>query len=128
MSEHKIFTVTVLDSGCYTIRVAAGYADEAKRIAERVICEEFTPGCPDVTVDKREIISEACEDGIATLAATQYRATATYSMDFEMTVPATSPSEAQRHAKRLYEENCGPFEFDICGDAVSAFNVREVQI
>lgn len=127
MSEHKIYTVTVLDSGCYTIRVAAGYADEAKRIAERVICEEFTRGCPDVTVDKRELISEASEDGIATLAATEYRATATYSVDFEMTVLATSPAEAQRHAKRLYEDNCGPFEFDICDDSVSAFIVREVR-
>ena len=34
--------------------------------------------------------------------------------------------EAELHARRLYENNCGPFEFEHTGDDVGPFVAREV--
>ncbi len=38
----------------------------------------------------------------------------------------TTRAEAQQHARRLYEENAGPFEFEHDGDRVGPFHAREV--
>ena len=36
-------------------------------------------------------------------------------------------AEAEQHAKRLYAENCGPYEFNTGEETVTWFTAREVQ-
>ena len=54
------------------------------------------------------------------------RVTATYCIDFAMTVPVTDRQDAERHARRLYDENCGPYEFEVGDEHVGPFTAREV--
>ena len=44
-----------------------------------------------------------------------------------MTVPAANREEAQRHAKRLYDINCGPFDFEMTDQRVGPFTAEEVR-
>lgn len=127
MSVHQLYTVTVTDLGTYAINVAACDPGEAELIAKRIVLEEFTSGCEDVKVIKREAEAKAEADPAASGVATDYRVEAIYTVDFGMTVQAMSRAEAVRHARRLYEENCGPFEFDIEGDRVGDFRAEEVR-
>lgn len=127
MSQNTYYDVTIIDQARYRLRVVAGYAAEAERIAESIILEEFTRGCPDVTVDERKLTTEVTEDSEKTQAAPQYRGEATYSVHFGMTVPAASADEAKRHIRRLYEANAGPFEFDISDDRLTGLDAWEVQ-
>ena len=62
----------------------------------------------------------------AELPVRQFRVGATYRVDFELTVPAASREEAERHARRLYEVNCGPFEFELTDQRVGPFTAEEV--
>ena len=41
-------------------------------------------------------------------------------------VPAGTATEAEQHAKRLYAENGGPYEFHTGEETVSWYGTREV--
>ena len=56
----------------------------------------------------------------------QFQVSGTTTIEFSMVVPASDGAEAERHARRLYEENCGPFEFQMDDERVGPFRAREV--
>ena len=121
---NQLYTVTLTDLGEYTVTVAAHSADQAARIAKEVLYEEaFTP-VQGLVATKRTTEAKAA------LAETQsprcYDVSATYMLDFSLQVPASSRSEAEQHAKRLYAVNAGPYEFEHDGDRVGPFTAREV--
>lgn len=124
MSPNQLFTVTLTDLGEYTLTVVAGTISEAERIAKTVLCEEAYSPTDGLVITKR-----TCE-AKAVLAEAQlarsYDVSATYMFDFSMKVPAATRTEAEQHARRLYDENMGPFEFDHDGDRVGPFHAREV--
>jgi hypothetical protein len=122
--RHQLYTVTLTDLGEYTVTVAAANVDEAKRIATSVLHEEAT-----TLPDGLSIVKRQC-DATAVLADNPaprtFDVSATYMLDFSMVVPAANRTEAEQHARRLYEENAGPFEFVHDGDRVGSFHAREV--
>lgn len=120
----SLYTVTLTDLGTYEVTVAADTPKEAEQIAKHILWEEASELPPDLRVVKRETEARAALAG--ELPIRTFRVCATYKLDFSLTVPATSREEAARHAKRLYEVNCGPFEFDHEGDRVTAFEAEEV--
>jgi hypothetical protein len=122
--SYKSFTVTLTDLATYRLNVAACSADEAKRIAKTVLYEEATTLPDGMTIITRD--TEALAEPAQDAAQRQFRVDATYRLSFSMTVSAASASEAERHARRLYDENCGPHEFDIGDDRVGTFSAREV--
>ena len=127
MSGNKFYDVTITDHGRYRVRVVAGYPDEAERIAREILLDECTNGCPEVTIEERKLEAVVADDAGETGEAKLFRTAATYSIDFEMTVPANDRQEAERHARRLYHANAGPFEFEISADRVTSFDAWEVQ-
>jgi hypothetical protein len=123
--SNRIFTVTLTDLGTYTATVCAGDETEARNIAKTMLLEEAITLPPALTIVKRDTEAKAEIDPAEEGSSTTFDVRATYSLDFEMTVLAKTHAEAERHARRLYQENCGPFEFDHCGDRVSEFRARE---
>jgi hypothetical protein len=121
---NQLFTVTLTDLGTYRVTVAAGTPAEAQSIAKGILFEEATTLPPGMTIVKRE--ADAIVEPARDLPIRQFRVSGSYSLDFAMTVPAASRDEAERHARRLYEENCGPFEFETGDDRVGPFTAREV--
>ena len=55
-----------------------------------------------------------------------YRVTVSDVGTYEVTVPAADKAEAERHARRLYDENCGPYEFANGAERVTWGHAREV--
>ncbi len=125
--SNRIFTVTLTDLGTYVATVCAGDEAEARNIAKTMLFEEATRLPPELAIVKREVEAKAEIDTAEEGGATRFDVRATYALDFEMTVLAKTHAEAERHARRLYQENCGPFEFDHCGDRVSDFDARVAQ-
>jgi hypothetical protein len=122
--RNELYTVTLTDLGEYTVTVAACSVDEAQSIAKEVLHEEaYTPAQGLVgikrTTEAKAILAEP-------QPTRTFDVSATYMLDFSMKVPASDRSEAQQHAKRLYQANAGPFEFDHDGDRVGLFHAREV--
>lgn len=122
----RLYTVTLTDLGTYRLTVAADTPDEAKLIAKHVMWEEATSLPPDLTLVKRE--TGASEAIAAEPPVRSFRVRATYKLDFAVNVPAASREEAERYARRLYEVNSGPFEFDHEGDHVTAFEAEEAKL
>jgi hypothetical protein len=118
------FTVTVTDLATYRLTVAACSTDEAKRIAKTVLYEEATTLPDGMTIITRD--TDALAEPAQDVAVRQFRVDGIYRLDFSMTVPAANAREAERHARRLYDENCGPHEFEIGDDRVGPFTAREV--
>lgn len=125
--SYRIYTVTLTDLGTYTATVCACTEDEAHNIARTMLFEEATRLPPELAIVKREAEAKAEIDPAEEGCSTKFDVRATYSLDFEMTVLAKTDDEAERHARRLYQENCGPFDFDHCGDRVSDFDARVAQ-
>jgi hypothetical protein len=122
---NQLYTVTLTELASYRITVAASSESEAQSVATTVVLDEAAALPPGLTRQTRELssvveLSQASD-------ARHYRVGATYSVDFEMVVPATSRAEAERHARRLYDDNCGPFDFDSGEPRVGHFNAVEVQ-
>ena len=123
--SYQTFTVMLTDLATYRINVAACSADEAKSIAKTVLYEEATTLPDGMTIISRE--AEALAEPAHEIAVRQFRVDATYRIAFSMTVPAASASEAERHARRLYDENCGPYEFEVGDERVGPFTTGEVR-
>lgn len=120
----RLYTVEVTDLGTYRIAVAADTPAEAELVARETLYEEGTSLPTGMKLAQRE--TKAVAEELATPTVRQFTVSATYSLDFEMTVPAATREEAEKHAARLYRVNCGPFEFAHCGDRVSRFVAEEV--
>ncbi|MGD9828462.1 MAG: hypothetical protein AB7E70_21290 [Hyphomicrobiaceae bacterium] len=123
--SHDLYTVTLTDLGTYTLTVAASTPREAESIAKSVLFEEWTQMPTRMTTVKRE--AEAKAEPVATPPVREFRVAGSYSIQFEIAVPASTASEAEQHAKRLYAENCGPYEFNTGEETVTWFAAREVQ-
>lgn len=119
------FTVTLTDLATYRVTVAACSADEAKSIAKTVLTEEATTLPDGMSITKRE--TDATAEPAHDASLRPYRVHATYKLDFAMTVPAATASEAERHARRLYDENCGPYEFEVGDERVGLFTAGELR-
>ena len=119
------FTVTLTDLATYRLTVAASSADEAKRIAKTVLHEEATTLPDGMSIVKRE--TDATAEPAQDASLRPYRVHATYKLDFAMTVPAACGREAEVHARRLYDENCGPYEFEVGDERVGPFTAGEVR-
>ncbi len=122
--SYQRYTVTLTDLATFRLNVAAISPDEATRIAKTVLYEEATTPPSGMTIVKRE--TEANVELASDVAARTFRVDSTYRLDFSMTVPASDVFEAELHAKRLYEQNCGPYEFENANERVGPFTVREV--
>ena len=123
--SHDLYTVTLTDLGTYTLTVAASTSREAESIAKSVLFEEWTQMPASMTTVKRE--AEAKAEPVATPPVRQFRVPGSYEIAFEILVPAGTAAEAEQHAKRLYAENCGPYEFNTGEETVTWFTAREVQ-
>jgi hypothetical protein len=121
---YQTYTLTLTDLGTYTVSVIAETPEEAARIATSVLHEEATVLPDGMTISDRKT------DVAASVAENQptqmYRVSSTYELDFSMTFPARSRAEAVAAARRLYDESCGPFEFNHDDDRVRPFCAREV--
>lgn len=125
--SYRLYTVTLADLGTYVATVVACDAREAEGIAKTMLYEEATRLPPELSLVNRETSAQTEADPALNGEATRYTVAATYSLDFEVDIPALDPQAAVRHVRRIYQENCGPFEFDQCGDRVDNFKAREVQ-
>ena len=121
---NQLFTVTLTDLGTYTVTVAACSLAEAQSVAKTILFEEATSLPPGMSIIKRE--AEAIAEPAKDLPIRQFRVSGVYSIDFAMTVPAANREEAERHAMRLYDENCGPFEFETVNARLGPFSAREM--
>lgn len=119
-----LYTVTLTDLGTYTVTVAADTPAEAESIATTILYEEAYQLPSGMRIVKRE--ADAKAEPAVDLPVRQFRVDATYTIDFQMTVPAATREEAQRHARRLYELNCGPFDFERTDERVGPFTAEEV--
>lgn len=124
MSDTKLFTVTLADLGEYTVTVAAATPKEAEGIARSILHDEYSRLPEGLKLTKRE--TQATASVAENQPVTIFSVTATYSLDFSMEIPAHSRSEAETHAKRLYDACMGPFEFSHDGDRVSLFTAHEI--
>lgn len=119
-----LFTVTLTDLATYDITVAAGTEKEAQSIAEQVLLDEM------MTLPPGSRIVERQTDAKAVVAAKQpvrrFRVSGRYELNFWLNVPATDSTEAVRHARRLYSEACGPFEFEQDGGDCTRMVAEEV--
>jgi hypothetical protein len=121
----QLYTVTLSDLGSYRITVAADTPAEAASIARTVLYEEMT-NLPDGTsIIKRE--TEAKAELAAEQPLRMFTVNGIYQLGFSLTVPATTRAEAERHARRLYDINCGPFEFLHDGGDVIRLTAEEVR-
>lgn len=119
-----LYTVTLTDLGTYTVTVAADTPGEAESIAKTILFEEAATFPAGLRIIKRE--ADATAEPAVDVPVRQFRVDATYKIDFQMTVPAANREEAQRHARRLYDINCGPFEFERTDERVGPFTAEEV--
>lgn len=126
MSTH-LYKVTLTDLGTYTLTVAADSEREAESIAKTVLSEDALNLPADMKVVTREIAATAEVDGAATASASQFLVRSSYAIDFELTVPGHDRAEAARHARRLYDEYYGPFEFTTGEPRLAPFVATEVQ-
>lgn len=121
----SLYTVTLTDLGSYTVTVAAHSTKEACSIAKTILCDQVTELPPELQVVQRDI------EAVASIAETQptqtYEVHANYSIDFSITVPAFSSEEAERHAKRIYDLNPIPHEYDMRADLICWEYAEEVQ-
>lgn len=120
----QLYRVIVTDLGTYEVTVAADTVSEAQDIARSILHEEATLLPADMRIVKRE--SEAKAEPATDLPVRQFRVGGIYAIDFEITVPAADQAEAERHARRLYEQNCGPYEFGTSDERVTWGHAREV--
>jgi hypothetical protein len=120
----QLYTVNVTDLGSYRITVAADTPAEAEGIAKTVLFEEMTATVADASIVKREAEAQA------QLAEQQplkmFRVTGTLQLQFHLAVPALGRGEAERHARRLYDQWCGPFEFEHDGGTLVRMVAEEV--
>lgn len=124
MTTTCLYTVTLTDLTTYRVAVAADHPAEAERIAKSVLFEEMTQLPPGTEIVKRE--TEAVSEVAADQPMRRYRVHGHYALEFALVVPATTAEEAERHAQRLYNDNCGPFEFDHDGGNVTRYVAREI--
>lgn len=96
---------------------------QASLIAKSMLFEEATKLPDGLTVVKRDCDTVAKPADVQPTSLFDVRAT--YMLDFSMKVPADTRGQAEAHARRLYEANMGPFEFEHDGDRVSEFRARE---
>jgi hypothetical protein len=120
----QLYTVTLNDLGSYRITVAADTPSEAASIAKTVLHEEMTHLPDGATIVKRE--TEAKAEIADEQPLRTFTVNGIYQLDFSLTVPATTRAEAERHARRLYEVNGGPFEFCHDGGDVVRLVAEEV--
>ncbi len=124
MSTTRLHTVTLTDLTTYRVVVAADHPAEAERIAKTVLFEEMTHLPPGTEIVKRE--TDATAEVAVDQPMRRYRVQGSYELQFTLVVPAATADEAERHAQRLYADNCGPFEFDHDGGNVTRFVAREI--
>lgn len=124
MNSTQLHTVTLTDLATYRLVVAADTPNEAQRIAQTVLFEEMTHLPPGTEIVKRE--TKAVAEVASDQPIRRYRVQGQFELAFVMVVPAATPDEAERHARRLYDENCGPFEFDHDGGQLTRLTAREV--
>ena len=122
----QLYTVTVRDLGTYSLTVAAQSETEAESIAKDVMHEDIDLCGQGIHVLARDLEVEATVDTSETTDHREYLVEGCWEVDFEIPVPATNMAEAKRHAKRLYRESGGPFEFS-CEQRTYGWQTREVQ-
>ncbi|MBA4173394.1 MAG: hypothetical protein C0511_12305 [Hyphomicrobium sp.] len=120
----QLYTVTVTDLGSYRVTVAADTPREAENIAKTLLTEEATNLPAGTSIVSREVAATA--EPATDLLVRRFQVSATYAIEFAMIVPGTDVRDAERHARRLYDENCGPFEFEMGEEHVGPFTAREV--
>jgi hypothetical protein len=121
---NQLFTVTLTDLGTYTLTVAAETPADAESIAKDVLFEEATTLPPGMEIRKRE--ADAKAEPAAEPPLRQYRVTGAYTLDLLFTVPAGSPAEAERHAKRLYDAEPFPWDHSTGEPQLRWYPAREV--
>lgn len=126
MTDPSLFTVTVTVIASYSLDVAGHNKIGAEAIAKGVICEDIDLSREGIEVLARELEATAEPDPSGTAECQDYVVDGRYEVDFEIAVPARNPGEAQRHAQRLYRENCGPYEFTF-EDRTTGWRTREVK-
>lgn len=120
----QLYTVTLTDLGTYAVTVAADTPADAVDIAKTALTDEATTLPNGMSIAKREI--EGVAIPYTDRPTRKYRVVATYSLDVYLTVPGQTASEAELHAKRLYESKPFPWEFETGPDQIRWFSAREV--
>jgi hypothetical protein len=121
----SLYTVTLTDLGSYTVTVAADSTKDAGKLAETILHTEATALPPGLRIDKRDVEAVAAVADAQPIR--QFRMYATYSIDFWITVPASSRDEAERHAKRIYDLNPFVHDHEVRDERVRWEYAEEVQ-
>ena len=122
---NRLYTVTLTDLGTYRVTVAADDTKTAESIARTVLFEEATKLPAGMTVVKRE--ADAKAEPAMEVPLKWYHVSATYTLEFGMTVPASTADEAERYARQMYADEPQPFEYETGDERVSGFIAREVR-
>ena len=120
----QLYTVTLTDLGTYTVTVAADSPSHAANVAKHILFEHPSDLSAGLECVKRE--AEAKAELSQSQPVRTFDVAATYSMDFFIRVPAANAAEAERHARRIYDEEPQPFEHATGEDNVKWLFAREV--
>lgn len=120
----KLHTVTLTDLATYRVIVAADHPSEAERIGKTILYEEITHLPAGAQIVKRD--TEAVAEVAVEQPIRHFRVHGRYELEFSLVVPAATADEAERHAQRIYADNCGPFEFEHDGGNATRFTAREI--
>lgn len=119
---YQRYQVTLIDSGTYTIAVAAADATEAVGIARHVLFEKAFAPVPGLTIEKRDAIGEAKP---APETGRPHRFHFRYTCDFSDGLMATDRPEAERFADWLIA-NRHPLDFDLEDTTIDGVWATEV--
>ncbi|MEQ1710935.1 MAG: hypothetical protein ABL908_05990 [Hyphomicrobium sp.] len=120
----QLYTVTVTDLASYRLTVAADTPSEAKGIATTVLYEEALSLPMGMYVVKRE--TDATAEVASEQPVRKFAVHGVYQLGFSLPVPAANAGEAEQHARRIYEQHAGPFEFENDGGSLTRLVAQEV--
>ncbi|MBU2531155.1 MAG: hypothetical protein KKB37_00330 [Alphaproteobacteria bacterium] len=120
----KLYTVPVDILARYTTTVASDYPEEAKQITRDQIRAHLSNAPALFKLD--DCALDGAEPTVADVPAKTFKVHGIFELAFEIDVPARNRDEAVLHARRLYEVNCGPFEFVHDGGNLVRLNAEEV--
>ncbi len=121
MKPSPLYLVTLTDLATHTLVVAADSPKEAENVARTALFEEtrFPDGLKTLTRETSASAELAPDQPQRT-----FRIDGLFKQHFSLDVVAASRQEAEQHARRLYAEHCGPFEFET-GDSSATFSAYE---
>lgn len=122
----QLYTVRLTHLASYDATVAADTPSEAENIARDVLSEHSNRPVAGFVRSASDII-DVQPPVLAEQPVRTYRVNGIFRLNFSVDLPANGRDEAVMHARRLYDVNCGPFEFEHDGGDVERLVAEEVR-